>query len=466
MTEIIHRRSFATAGGLARTIPAWNTLEIKRDVYTDTRAFLEYWLVGQIEEKWHGHHRMCGYVQNMRLLELDNRLTLIDLINGKEDISNAKETIVQNELACERIHRNCRQLVETVDQYAVQTRPTTLDTDTSTDEILQIQSELARRSSENRNISTTELYEMLEQLEDKFGTSLIPHIAGLLAVNIPLIDPQASPTVRADTIACVDIEERFDLIFTTLMEHVQVDPILSDNSDEKYETRKQAFASIIDALQDNLSIHIALPDSGPLSFPLYVIPVQRAPSLQDILQEYRETIQASQDDGILPENPLIEEVASSLVGFFDSFGGLIVDTDDGRWYCPNSYVMEEEIGSDSDSTGLKLGQYYGEELFLSYVTTNLINQLLERSITNEVTGLPCPFCNIDHDLQQETCNTHKVRPDTAKPWAHPNQWADDIQELETILEDFVATETPGEDQLAAYRKRHEIAAKKSASDSS
>lgn len=466
MTETVPPRSYSTYGGIARTIPSWNTLEIKRDIYTDPMAFLEFGLFGQFEEERHSDHNLCGHIQNLRLLELHNRATLIALIEGQEDLSEAKETIVQNELACERIYRTCREFVETVDQYDVQAGAEAFAAEvTPKDDQLQFQSELGERLLANRNISNTSTYEMLEILENKFETKLVPRLAALLALNIPLLDINTEPKMRAEAITGVDIQERFDLIFLTLMDHIEANSELSESADE--DTIKEALNHIHNELTNELSIEIALPGPEPLAFPLFEFPRQRGPSVDVILREFKEEIRESQRTGSLPEEPTIETVATYLVGFFDSFGCIIVHTDEGHRYFPNPFVRDEELVSNSDSHGLQLGpQYYGQELFFTYFTHNVIDQLMEQSNTNEATGLLCPFCKTDHDLQKENCTTHKARPDIPQSWSDPGQIADDLQALEAVLEEFVAAEVPGEDQLAAHRKHREIEAKTSASDSS
>lgn len=118
-------------------------------------------------------------------------------------------------------------------------------------------------------------------------------------------------------------------------------------------------------------------------------------------------------------------------------------------YYINPYVAQTRTGSGT----------YLQELFESLMSAHVISQLLKQARMGSPRGLTCPFCGLDPDPRLSRCNWDKrngvgrlfLDRLSKKRWPHAKDWENYLGKTEPILEDFITTSVPGEDDLAALR---------------
>lgn len=455
-------------------MPSRSLLKINEEVYTNPDSNITFGYFGLLEELWHGKHAKSGHERNIRQLERDSHDSLVRLINGQENIKAAKATIVQNELACAHIFKEAKEFVETLDQYSViaaanevvtadgrkygdldqfkeylKTELPALNATQGTDAMLSNEefAALAKTFGEHefphRDTVDEKLYTQLNQLENQFGTGLVPYSAGVLALNIPLVDMSEPPQTRTETLLDITFQDRFDHIFTTLMEEMERPSALRSEvqlswnestaafeSDEEF---NQAFNNLFDHLINTLEIDATLPETGEGTFPLLDLPFQDTPDQYERLNHVSQIVD--------PTPSPISNAYYDLWEAFGTFGCVIWCSPDGKpkEFIPNIFIESTSVGNKS---------YY--QLFVeNYAAMDILHQLEIQSLKGETMPLHCPLCQNEYDPCSDTWTQH-VESDIW-PVIDPDNWEDYLAKTTPVLEDFVATEVPGEERLAAYR---------------
>ncbi|USZ68537.1 hypothetical protein NGM10_02065 [Halorussus salilacus] len=500
-----HARAFTPDTDVARLNPSQSTLSITPSAYTGTGA-VSFPLYGLVEEIIHGSEAMNGHIRTMHLLERDNQHALTNLIDGRTDVATAKERIIQNELACTRLYNECAAFVETLDQYALQARShkiAAMDTtglrtqiqrlqntfsiptegqlyahpdqfrdefaylgidatgDTMNDGVPDLAAEeptilqrfsaaLTEQAVIRRETHTTELYTKLEQLENRFGSSLIARLAGFLALNIPIIDLEEDPATRTETVTAIDITARFEAIYTAMMNTTDPPPAIPEvpdrtrNADTKQSvlpdtdkvTLRQWLTDIITAADiDATPYRRADP---PL--PLLDLPLSQTPSYSTILASIQ------QSDTLAACPSLVEDLLIDAYLAFGSHGCVILCTPEMTpiGYLPNAYLAQAELDSGN----------YWFELFEFLAASGTVAQLIHLNETNtSATELHCPFCRVVHTPSDSNCAWDALLGPIGKTLARPHLWTGYRTHTAPYVDDFVSTTVPGEAQLASERTR-------------
>lgn len=440
MTKGFRRWSFASGDGFVRTLPSLSTVELNAEVYATNEKFLPFKVFGIFEEFEHSHQKKIGHTRNIRLLEQDSAAALTALINRQEDLVEAKKKIVQNELACEHIYDGCNPLVEAMDKYTTffkikKAESEAIAENISIDRIGTMvgEREMAKLEPEVRN-----LYEKFTMLGREFDGWVIPWLAGFIALNIPMFHSQIPPIQRTEQILAIDFSERFKLTFEILINKSDQIPNLTfeDLKGEKLDL-------FFDKLMSELRFEPIFSQTARRELPLLDIPYRHAPSF-DIIEQKNQQIENKFRGELSGLNLQLQRIMADIARFFDSSGCVILHNEDLDFdvYIPNWYVLNE-----------KIGEYYLPVIFKSITAASVIDQIIHRSITNSTGELTCPFCGARHDPWKAQCRWDPDLWNSKRGLTDAGQWEDYPEKTMAVLDDFVATEVPGEDQLADYRAR-------------
>lgn len=186
------RRSFGTrlrGFEIARTAPQRGLVKLNTDKLTKKEVQFLFNHVGKFEEIFHSNHGRLGYARNLYLLNFASQAALYDLIEGLIDVNRAKQEISNNELVCDRIYIKAKDLVETMDQFALinllQKRQETIGpADTTAKKAY----ELGKRNIHQRDtFKDNDIHENLIHLKDVSQSYQLPIIAAEIALDIPYL---------------------------------------------------------------------------------------------------------------------------------------------------------------------------------------------------------------------------------------------------------------------------------------
>ncbi|MDS0476805.1 hypothetical protein [Natrinema sp. 1APR25-10V2] len=429
-----------------------SVLKVKAGTYEDPVRSWSYAFCGLPEEVEHFRHASSGHVRTMAWLEHDSREAFRALINEREDISTAKERIVHNERACEAIYRNCADLMEARDQYLVQTIFDCFDPGPETPLVKQWMAfgrNIIQHEFMGRDPVSTTLDAKLHQLAARYGTPLVPLYAAFLALNIPLPDMEAAAATRAERIAAIDFEDRFEEVFNTLIDDTEAVSLTVTDADMTWDDglhhyvmtdayRQRFFTLFNDCIQE-LAIDTALGCRNSVSLPLLDAPARRTPSLYT---RYENLIH---DDRFLSQPFVTQEILCDAALAYGHCGCVILCTEYTQPLCylPNPYLSTTLIG----------GRRYFHVFCDTFAAQNMLNQAIGQSVNGIRTPLHCPFCSERHDPRQGNCAWDAVLKRHTKNMAGAADWEDYFGKTAAVVDDFVATDVPGEDHLAASRAR-------------